>query len=187
VGDAGNGHDAARRIVRLQPDVAVMDIRTSGLDGIEATRRVKEACPSTQVVILSVGCSRWDVHRAVRAGARGYVLKDSPSGEVIKAVREVSVGHVYFCPEVQYLMSKEIRDPGTGRLGPDDLTERQQDVLYRILGGGKSNREIAEELCLSIKTVQTYRSPISSKLGCSNVLELVRWAYENGILPLEKP
>ena len=112
-------------------------------------------------------------------------MKDSPDGEVIKAVREVSAGRVYFCSEAQEVLFREVRNAGKGGARLDDLPERQQDVLHRVLEG-KPSKRIAEELCLSIKTVETYRSRIKSKLGCSNDVELVRWAYDNGILVPER-
>ena len=188
VGDAGNGRDAVRQITRLHPDVAVMDIEMPGLDGIEATRQVKEFCPSTEVVILSMYCSTPDVQRATRAGARGYVLKESAGGAVVRAVRDVYAGQLHLCREAQEALLDAVRD---GSIGPETtdplaaLSKREREVLFAVLEG-KPNREIAEELCLSIKTVETYRSRMKAKLGCSSDVELVKWAYDNGILLPER-
>ena len=184
VGDAGNGREAVREITRLHPDVAVMDIEMQGLDGIEATRQVKEICPSTEVVILSLSCSTPYVQRATRAGARGYVLKESAGGAVVRAVRDVYAGQLHLCREAQEALVEAVHDGSTG-LEPTDplavLSKREREVFYAVLEG-KPNVKIAEDLCLSIKTVETYRSRMKAKLGCSNDVELVRWAYDHEIL-----
>jgi len=184
VGDAGDGRDGVRQIARLCPDVAIMDIAMPELNGIEATRQIKAVSPSTKVVILSMHCTSEHVRRALLAGARGYVLKESASHEMVSAVRSVHAGGQYLDAAVMELAVDELRDVlRTGQAIPDPLSPlsaREREVLQLVVEG-KSTAGIAEILCLAKKSVETYRSRMMAKLGIPNVVLLTKWAIRHGI------
>jgi DNA-binding NarL/FixJ family response regulator len=183
VGGAADGRDAVRQVAELRPDVAVIDIVMPDLSGIEATRRVLEVCPSTQVIILSMHSSEEYVLRALQAGARGYLLKESAGDEVIDAIRAVYAGHRYLSEDVsdklidEYLRlyeASEAKDP-LARLSPREL-----EVL-KLVVEGKTSPEIASILSLSPKTVETYRGRLMRKLGISDISSLVKFAIRHGL------
>ena len=183
VGGAADGRDAVRQVAELRPDVAVIDIVMPDLSGIEATRRILEVCPSTQVVILSMHSSEEYVSRALQAGARGYLLKESAGDEVINAIRAVYAGHRYLSEDVsdklidEYLRlyeASEAKDP-LARLSPREL-----EVL-KLVVEGKTSPEIASVLSLSPKTVETYRGRLMRKLGISDISSLVKFAIRHGL------
>jgi len=187
VGDAANGWDAVRRVARLRPDVAILDIAMPELNGIEATQQIREVCPSTQVVILSMHSTSEHVFHALQAGARGYLLKESAGIEVVNAVRAVHVGRRYLSQKISdrviddYVRQREAveaRSP-LARLSP-----REREILQLVVEG-KSSAEIAGLLYLSPKTVETYRSRLMRKLGISDLPRLVKFAIQHGLTPLE--
>ena len=187
IGDAANGRETVRLVAQLCPDIVVMDIAMPDLNGIEATRQVCEACPSAQVIILSIHSSTEHIFRALQAGARGYLLKESAGIEVVNAVRAVHAGHRYLSQKisdrliddyVRQRQAAEARGP-LARLSP-----REREVLQLVVEG-KSNAEIAGILSLSLKTVETYRSRLMRKLGISDLPSLVKFAVQHGLTPLE--
>jgi len=186
VGDAADGRQTLRLVERLRPDVAIMDIAMPELNGIEATRRIRTDCPSTQVIILSIYSTEEHVSRALEAGARGYVLKESAGIEVVNAVRAVHSGHHYLS---QKLSDQLIDDylhqiKASGEKDPlDRLSPREKEVLQLVVEG-KSSAEIAAALSLSIKTVETYRSRIFQKLDIDDLPSLVKFAIQHGLTPL---
>ena len=187
IGDAANGREAVRRVATLCPDVVVMDIAMPELNGIEAAREIGEVCPSTQIIILSIHSTIEHVFRALQAGARGYLLKESAGIEVVNAVRAVHAGHRYLSPKisdslvddyVRQRQSAEAKSP-LARLSP-----REREVLQLVVEG-KSSAEIADTLSLSVKTVETYRTRLMHKLGVSDLPGLVKFAIQHGLTPLE--
>ena len=187
VGDAANGRQTLQLVERLRPDVAIMDIAMPELNGIEATRRIRTDCPSTQVIILSIYSTEEHVSRALQAGARGYVLKESAGIEVVNAVRAVHSGHHYLSQKLSdqliddYLHQIKVsgKKSPLGRLSP-----REKEVLQLVVEG-KSSAEIAAALSLSVKTVETYRSRIFQKLDIDDLPGLVKFAIQHGLTPLD--
>lgn len=183
VGNAADGRDAVRQVQKLLPDVVVMDVAMPGLNGIEATQQVRELCPGTQVVILSMYASVEHIYRALQAGARGYVLKESAGKEVVAAVRAVSEGRRYLSQKITDTMVDDLLQqrqaaPASGPL--DRLSQREREVL-QLVADGHSSAEIAQLLHLSPKTVETYRSRLMQKMGISNVPGLVKFAIQHGL------
>lgn len=180
VGVAGNGRDAVAEAQRLSPDVVVMDIAMPELDGIEATRRILEKCAGTKVLILSMYLSSEHLHRAMRAGARGYVLKESAGDEVVDAVRAVQAGKRYLSHKISETMIDDYLRDGV-RVSPlDSLSLRERDVLQLVVEG-QTNSVIAAKLSLSPKTIETYRTRIMRKLKVHDTVELVKFAMRHGL------
>jgi DNA-binding NarL/FixJ family response regulator len=187
IGEAGTGHETVRQVVKLLPDIVLMDIGMPELNGIEATRQISEACPSTKVIILSMYSTSQHITRAFKAGARGYILKESAGEDMIKAVRTVYNGQIFLCGEIseivvgQYLLDQAevVVDDPLSR-----LTAREREIL-QLLVEGKSNTKIAELLFLSPKTVETYRSHLMQKLGINDLPSLVKFAIRHGLTSVE--
>jgi two-component system response regulator NreC len=188
VGEAENGREAMSRIPELRPNVLVMDISMPGLNGIEATRQIRQNYPDIRVVVLSMHANEEYVFQVLRAGASGYVLKQSDSMEVLTAIRAANSGGSFLSPAISrtviddYLRRAEARGQGSDL---DLLTSREREVL-QLLAEGLPNREIAEQLSISVKTVETHRSNMMNKLGISNKTELVKYALRKGWATLEE-
>ena len=188
VGEADNGRDALTLVAQLQPDIVLMDISMPGLNGIEATRQIRQQFDLIKVVILSMYASEEYVFQVLRAGASGYVLKQSDSSEVLTAIRAAVAGGSFLSPSISrtviddYVQRAESRGQGNDL---DLLTSREREVL-QLLAEGASNREIAEQLSISIKTVETHRSNMMNKLDVKNKTELVRYAIRKGWATLEE-
>lgn len=179
IGEAGNGRDAVEMARSLKPEVVVMDVTMPELNGIEATRRIREAEPLVRVLALSVHRDAVYVREIVRAGAEGYILKESADSELIAAVRAVATGNSYLSPEVAGAVLKDYRKHATNPL--DLLSSREREVLQAI-AEGKTNKEIATNLNLSVYTVDGHRTRIMEKLGLHSIGELVRFAVRNGLV-----
>jgi DNA-binding NarL/FixJ family response regulator len=187
VGDAADGLQTIKYVERLRPDVAIMDIAMPELNGIEATRRTRITCPSTQVIILSIYSTEEHVSRALQAGARGYVLKESAGIEVVNAVRAVHSGHHYLSQKLSdQLIDDYLHQIKTsGERSPlARLSPRENEVLQLVVEG-KSSAEIASALSLSVKTIETYRSRIFQKLDIDDLPSLVKFAIQHGLTPLD--
>jgi len=181
VGEVRDGREALRRCEELAPDVLVMDVSMPDLNGIEAARLIREKCPATRIVMLSMHSSVEHVFRAFDAGASGYVLKDSASAEVMTAVRTAYAGGRYLSPALENVA----RDPRftEARSGPiESLSARERQVLQLVVEG-KSSAEIARMVHLSPKSVETYRSRLMKKLGVADVPALVKFAIQHGLTP----
>jgi DNA-binding NarL/FixJ family response regulator len=173
----GDGRAAVDRAGALAPDIVVMDVAMPGLNGIEATREILDRAPATGVVILSMHASPEVVRQALRAGARGYLLKESAGDEVVLAVRAVAAGGRY--------LGEGVSQPGLpepGGLG--SLTDRERQVL-RLIVEGKTNAEAAEMLKLSPRSVETYRGRMMQKLGIEDLPSLVKFAIRHGVTTLQ--
>lgn len=187
IGEASDGREAVRQAQKLSPNVIVMDIAMPELNGIEATRQIRETCPSTEVVILSMHSSKEHIFRALQAGAMGYLLKESAGQELIKAVRRVHSGHRYLSARISetaiddYLHLREGEEAGSPL---EQLSSREREVLQLVVEG-KSSAEIAYILCLSSKTIETYRSRLMHKLGISDIPGLVKFAMQHSLTTQE--
>jgi DNA-binding NarL/FixJ family response regulator len=187
VGDAADGRETVRQVTELTPDVVIMDINMPELNGIEATHQIMENCPSARVVILSMFATQEHIFRALQAGARGYLLKESAGTEVINAVREVMSGRRYLSQKISEgviddyvrLRDQAMDDDPLSRLSP-----REREVLQLVVEG-KSSAEIAEALFLSPKTIETYRSRLMQKLDIHDIPGLVKFAIQHGLTTLD--
>ncbi len=187
VGEAANGLDAVAEVRKLKPDVVVMDIAMPGLNGIEATRQIRTELPKTQVVILSVYSSSEHIYRALKAGARGYLLKESAGAEVVMAVRTVHAGRRYLCEKIANTMIDtyiEQREAAEAESPLERLSIREREVLQLVVEG-KSSKEIANIVHLSPKSVETYRSRLMQKLDVHDLPSLVKFAIQHGLTSLE--
>jgi two-component system, NarL family, response regulator NreC len=179
VGEAGNGREAVELAEKLHPDVAVMDVAMPELNGIEATRRIAEAAPRTRVLALSMHKDSVYVREILRAGARGYLLKDQIDSDLLAAVRAVARGEGYLSPAVSDAVLNDYRKHVSEPI--DLLTSREREVL-QMIAEGKTNKEIATVLALSVYTVDAHRGRIMEKLNLHSVNELVRFAVRNGLV-----
>jgi len=179
VGEAGNGREAIELAEKLRPDVVVMDVAMPELNGIEATRRLADSTPHTRVVALSMHKDSVYVREMLRAGARGYLLKDSGAADLVSAVRSVASGEGYISPGVSNAVLDDYRRHVTNPV--DLLTSREREVL-QMLAEGKTNKEIAGVLNLSVYTVDAHRGRIMEKLNLHSINELVRFAVRNGLI-----
>jgi RNA polymerase sigma factor (sigma-70 family) len=185
VGVAADGLDAVRQAVKLRPDVVVMDISMPLLNGVEATRQIREACSETQVVILSIHSSAEHIQRALQAGALGYLLKESAGAEVALAVCEVHAGRRYLSRKINEIIVNHYMRGDEMASALESLTPRQREVL-QLLAEGHSTREIAKLLFISAKTVETHRANLMQKLGLDSLPALVHFAIREGLIDLDK-
>ena len=179
VGEAANGRQAVDLAEQLRPDVVVMDGSMPELNGIEATRRLASSLPRARVVALSMHKDSVYVREILRAGARGYLLKDSGAADLVAAIRAVASGESYLSPAVSNAVLDDYRRHATNPI--DLLTSREREVL-QMLAEGKTNKEIAGVLNLSVYTVDAHRGRIMEKLNLHSIGELVRFAVRNGLI-----
>ena len=179
VGEAGNGKEALDMAEKLLPDVIVMDVAMPELNGIEATRKIIASAPRTRILALSMHKDSVYVREILRAGAKGYLLKDSIDNDLVAAVRAVAKGEGYLSPAVSEAVLSDYRRHVTAPL--DLLTGREREVL-QMIASGKTNKEIANELKLSVYTVDAHRGRIMEKLNLHSTGELVRFAVRNGLI-----
>ncbi len=184
VGEAGNGREAVKLAEELTPDVVIMDVAMPQLNGIEATAQIIKRNPQTMVIVLSMHSDEGYLVRALTAGAKGYLLKDSAESDLVRAVQTVAKRKPFFSPVIaqtlledylQHLQGKNLQD------SYDLLTEREKEVL-QLLAEGKSNKEVAELLNLSLYTVETHRSHLMQKLNLHNTAEIVLYAVRKKII-----
>ncbi len=182
VGEAASGEEALQMAEREHPDVVLMDIAMKGMTGLEAASRMRERHPTVRVVILSMHSGEEYVLQALRAGAAGYLLKDAATSELELALRSVIRGENWLSPAV----SRQVVEGYVQRVGgepvADLLTARQREVLS-LIAAGKSTKEVAFTLNLSVKTIETHRAQIMERLGIRDVPGLVRYALRTGLVP----
>lgn len=184
VAEASDGRDSIRLAEEQSPDVVVMDIGMPSLNGIEATRRILAANPRTAVVMLSMHQDESYVLRSLKAGAKGYLLKDSLRGDVIDAIRAVAQGRSFLTRKVRLMLQEDyVRQMESRGLEDsyDLLTDREREVLHMV-AEGKSNKEVAGSLNISPTTVETHRAHILQKLSIHSVPELILYAVRKGIV-----
>jgi DNA-binding NarL/FixJ family response regulator len=184
VGEALNGREAVEKANSLKPDLAILDISMPDLDGLQATRRIREVVPTTKVVVLTMHDSDQMVRRVLHAGALGYVLKSDLATQLVKAVKYVSAGKQFLTPRISDMVLKgflkignQVDKPGHSQARP---TLREIEVI-RLLAEGKANKEIAVELGISVRTVETHRAKIMLKLGLHSLTELIHYAIRHKI------
>ena len=184
VGEGGDGREAVALAEALRPDVAVLDITMPNLNGIEAARQIAAKAPETAVIVLSMHADESFVLRALKSGAKGYILKESREADLINAVRLVSEGKSFFSPAVSRLLVEDyVRQLQAN--GMEDsyelLTTRERELL-QLIAEGKSNKDIANLLNLSVYTVETHRGNILAKLNLHTVPELILYAVRKGLI-----
>ena len=189
VGEAVDGDAAVARALQLEPDVVVMDLAMGGMDGLAATREIVNRLPHTKVVVLTMHDNEEYLRQALDAGATGYVLKEAVDTEIAVAIRVVQRGEVFLYPSFTRvllgdLIQAEEADDRSEPNGYELLSEREKEVL-RLVALGDTNREIAERLFLSVRTVETYRARLMEKLNLKSRGELVRYALRKGLRPDE--
>jgi len=190
VGEADTGRQAVQLARKLLPDIIVMDIAMPLLNGLEATRQITKDIPSAKVLVLSSYSDDEYVHQLTEAGAMGYLVKQTAATELIKAIREACKGNAYFSPAISKRLLEQYREsfmrgqPVKKRA--DLLTPRESEVL-QLIAEGKANKQIAAELCISIKTVEKHRQQVMNKLNIHDVAGLTRYAITKGIIESAPP
>lgn len=187
VGEATNGSEAVRMVEQLRPKVVVMDVRMPGMGGVEATKAIKSRFTDVEVLVMTAYEDDEFVFTLLEAGASGYLLKTAPVKELVKAIREVAEGQSALDPSIARKVLRQFTDGGPRKKQEEfyeALTEREQEVL-RLLAEGKTNKEIAEVLVISDRTVQTHLSNIFSKMGVSTRTEAVLEAIRRGWLSVD--
>ncbi len=187
VGEASSGEEALRAIQTAQPDVVLMDVAMSGMGGIEATRRIKEARPDTAVLALTMHEDEQHFFEMLNAGASGYVPKRAAPDDLVSAIRAVSRGEVFLYPTLARVLVREYLHKAGGEQAEtaQQLTAREIEVLTCI-AEGYTNREIAEMLCISVKTADRHRENILRKLNLHSRVELVRYAIGKGLISVAR-
>jgi DNA-binding NarL/FixJ family response regulator len=179
---AKDGQEALRLAIEKSPDIVLMDNAMPVLNGIEATRLIRERCPQTRVIMLSMYCDEAHVLRALQAGAMGYLLKKSVAKELVEAIRRIHAGQHYLTRELgENVIDQVIRTPSDPLAR---LSTRERQVLQMVAEGHTSS-EIADKLSLSPKTVETYRSRMMDKLGLHDLAALIKFAIQQGVTSIE--
>ena len=184
VGESDNGRDAIRAVGELRPHVVTMDLTMPGMNGMEATADIKKRYPETRVLVVTLHKSEEFVFAGLRAGADGYILKDASREELGLAIRSVLQGKTYLSRDVSVKVAndyRETRDASGKQSTWDTLTQREREVL-KLVAEGKSNKEIAEFLFLSVKTVEKHRASLMAKLGMRKAAGLTAYAIQKGLL-----
>lgn len=188
IGSVPSGEDAINEVNNNRPDVILMDILMGGMTGIEATRWIKESDPTIKIVILTMEISKDYVSAAIKSGVDGYLPKDVDKETLIQAIRTVNKGERFFNDAIMKLVFEDfyshekLKSPSK-RL-PNELTKREYEILG-LVASGKTNRELAESLFISIKTVETHKTNILEKLGLKNTTELIKYAIKNKIISID--
>jgi len=181
VGEAANGEEAVERARELTPDVVFMDVRMPGMDGIEATRRIREAAPGTKVILITIDESRGAISEAIQAGVSGYLLKDASVDTLVDAAKNAIEGNAVIHPQLTKTFIEEVRlvEPGEG--GPTPLSKREREILQKVADGA-TTRQVANELGISPHTVKTHLERIFEKLGANDRAQAVAMAIRQGIV-----
>ena len=184
VGEAASGREAVQKAIELKPDVAVVDIGMPELDGVEVTRQIREAVPGTKVLVLTMHESDQMVRRALDAGASGYLLKSDFTDCLAKAVKAIAGGKRFLTPKVSEIVLDGFLNRNNQHQRGDRVAARttpREIEIIRLLAQGKSNKEIAAELGIAVRTVETHRAKIMFKLGLHSLAELIHYAIRHGI------
>ena len=186
VGEAADGFEAASLAQDLKPDIVLMDISMPELNGIEATRRIVDHDPAVRVIILSMHADRRYIQESLRAGATGYLLKDSAPEELLRAVAKVMRGQFYLSAKINaQVIADFIRLTDSEKPTPFSLLSAREREVLQLLAEGKSTREIADKLNVSAKTVETHRQHIMDKLNMHTIAELTKYAIREGLTGLD--
>ncbi|HET8926119.1 MAG TPA: response regulator transcription factor [Candidatus Acidoferrum sp.] len=188
VGEAADGTEALEKAKQLKPDVAIVDISMPELDGVQATRQIREAVPNTKVLVLTIHESHQMVQNALDAGAHGYVLKSDLTESLVEAVKNVAAGKRSLTPKVsEIVLEGFLKARGRGQATRADAqpTPREMQIL-RLLAEGKVNKEIAYQLGIAVRTVEAHRAHVMQKLGLRSLADLVHYALRHGIASAPK-
>ena len=181
VGEAADGYTLLKLVAEFMPDIVLMDISMPGLGGIEATRQVREISPITRVLALTVHEDEGMLREMIRAGAHGYLIKRSIEADLLQAIRVVMEGHIYIYPSLTSALVQDLSPHGRAiKTNEEALTQREIDVLL-LLARGYTNRQIAQELHLSSRTIEGYRSTLVAKLGTKSRVEMINYVEEHGL------
>lgn len=178
VAEAGDGEGAARYALGHKPQILVLDLNMPGVSGLDAIPRIQEASPATAIIVLTMQAEPAFAREALQSGAKGYVIKQSAASELVGAIRSVIAGDTYINPSLGARLAAEPAPEGP----PDDLTPRETEILG-LLALGYTNPEIADQLVLSVRTVETHRANVQRKIEASTRAELVAYAVANGLMP----
>lgn len=182
VGQAADGIEALDLAERVHPDIVVTDLSMPRLGGLEVVRRLRERMPDVQVLVLTMHQEDEYVLQAVRAGAAGYLVKDSATREVVQAVRSLQAGRGYFGPQASRALAEQVRHPERVAEDPyGQLTSREREVFH-LIAEGSTTKEVARQLGISVKTAENHRGRVLDKLDMRNTAELVRYALRKGLI-----
>ena len=183
-GEAADGYQALELVEQLKPDVVMLDVSMPRLNGIDVAQKITEKTPSTRIIIVSIHSDEGYVLRALKAGAKGYLLKASPEGDILNAVRAVAAGQAYLSPEISRLLVEEYVREMRFRGVEDsyDLLSIREKEILQLLASGATNRQVAEMIHVSVATVETHRTNVFQKLGIHSLPELILYAVRKGLL-----
>ena len=183
VGEAENGEETLRLAMQLNPDIVLMDMNMPGMNGVETTRQLIKQNADLRVLVLTIHEDYEMVREAIQAGAAGYIIKRAADSELTNAIQAVSRGELYVHPAMtRALLNPQTQDTAKS-IGGESLTSRELEVL-RLLAQGYTNKQIAEELSVSVRTVETHRANITGKLNIRSRVELLRYATKHGLIDL---
>jgi len=185
-GEAQNGQEAVDGVAHTVPDLVLMDLVMPGMDGIEATRRIREQHPAVRVLVLTSFATDDKVFPAIKAGASGYLIKDTGPEDLLRAIRQVHRGETTLHPAIAQMLLQEISSPSEKPLSQDPLTAREAEVL-KLLARGLNNQEIADALVVSVATVYTHVSNILAKLHLASRTQAALYALREGYASLNHP
>lgn len=186
IGEAVDGREAVRKARELQPDLILMDISMPHMSGLAVTELLQREMPQIKVLVLSAQGNSDAVIRIIQSGARGYVLKDAPTDDLVRAIETVHRGESFFSPDVARVALNQFIRGHTDSSSTPELTNREREVLAQI-ADGLSNKEIASQLGVGVRTVETHRERIMRKLDIHNVAGLTKFAISKGLVSLESP
>jgi DNA-binding NarL/FixJ family response regulator len=188
IGSVSSGEEAINEVRNHRPDVILMDIIMGGMNGIEATRWIKDDEPSIKIVLVTMEISKEYVSAGIKSGVNGYLPKDVDKDTLIEAIHAVHRGERFFNDAIMKLVFEDFYSHeklrGTPKKLPNELTKREFEILVQV-ATGKTNKELAEALFISIKTVETHKTHILEKLGLKNTAELVKYAIKNKIISVD--
>ena len=186
VGEASDGDEALRKARELSPDIVLMDISMPGMNGLAVTELLRKEVPKVKVLVLSMHNNREYIFRIIQAGAHGYVSKGAAPEELVRAIESVCEGEPFFSPEVARAALSQFVS-GAGKKEPfAQLTQREREVLA-LIADGQSNKEIANQLGIGVRTIETHRERIMRKLGIHTIAGLTRFAIMSGVVSLDEP
>jgi DNA-binding NarL/FixJ family response regulator len=186
VGEAVDGDEALLKTRALSPDIVLMDIDLPRMNGLTVTELLRKETPDVKILVLSVHSNKDYIFRIIQAGAHGYVSKEASPEELVRAIELVFDGEAFFSPEIARAALNQLVNNG-GRKEPfSQLTDREREVLA-LIAEGRSNKEVANQLGIGVRTIETHRERIMRKLGIHTIAGLTRFAIQNGVISLEQP
>lgn len=187
IGEADNGRDAVKLILEKKPDIAIMDIGMPEMNGVEATRQIVKESSDVKIIALSMHYDMQFVQGMIKAGAKGYLLKDCAGAELISAIKTVSKDNTYICQEItNSLIDDFSKAQSVEYVGDESILTNRENEILQLLTEGKTTKQIAQDLFISVKTVEAHRTNIMHKLDIRNLPELTKYAIRKGITSLDK-